>query len=216
MQEEKSGRWRIGGGQKTQPGQEVRWECTPYLLVPPDCPIHTCPACPVLNLTSPAADRNKAKEMKINCRLTDLEPLELSPPLSTPSSALLHAPPPTPPLPHSTPRVSSHSHTQPCPRYVHSARSSHAIRAHSSPALTSLSRRVQAQFLREYKLVVVGGGGVGKSSLTIQFIQAHFVDEYDPTIVRSVLSSLAPLAPLDSRLDRERLGGKEEAGEGLG
>jgi len=39
-----------------------------------------------------------------------------------------------------------------------------------------------AQFVREYKLVVVGGGGVGKSALTIQFIQSHFVDEYDPTI----------------------------------
>jgi len=54
--------------------------------------------------------------------------------------------------------------------------------------------------LREYKLVVVGGGGkqnvlavpvlqlnlivsdVGKSALTIQFIQSHYVDEYDPTI----------------------------------
>ncbi|PVG04102.1 ras protein [Serendipita vermifera] len=33
----------------------------------------------------------------------------------------------------------------------------------------------RAQFLREYKLVVVGGGGVGKSALTIQFIQSHFV-----------------------------------------
>ncbi|THH16406.1 hypothetical protein EUX98_g9304 [Antrodiella citrinella] len=40
----------------------------------------------------------------------------------------------------------------------------------------------RAQFLREYKLVVVGGGGVGKSCLTIQFIQSHFVEEYDPTI----------------------------------
>jgi GTPase KRas len=38
------------------------------------------------------------------------------------------------------------------------------------------------QFTREYKLVVVGGGGVGKSCLTIQLIQSHFVDEYDPTI----------------------------------
>lgn len=36
--------------------------------------------------------------------------------------------------------------------------------------------------LQEYKLVVVGGGGVGKSALTIQLIQSHFVDEYDPTI----------------------------------
>ena len=81
----------------------------------------------------------------------------------------------------------------------------------------------KSQYLREYKLVVVGGGGtslffipffspaalcclfcalsfyrhqlvfrfdlclprslgVGKSALTIQFIQSHFVDEYDPTI----------------------------------
>ena len=37
--------------------------------------------------------------------------------------------------------------------------------------------------MSEYKLVVVGGGGVGKSALTIRLIQPdHFVDEYDPTI----------------------------------
>ncbi|CAL1267068.1 unnamed protein product [Larinioides sclopetarius] len=33
-----------------------------------------------------------------------------------------------------------------------------------------------------YKLVVVGGGGVGKSALTIRFIQSYFVTDYDPTI----------------------------------
>ncbi|KAI8384584.1 ras-like protein [Radiomyces spectabilis] len=37
-------------------------------------------------------------------------------------------------------------------------------------------------FVREYKLVVVGGGGVGKSALTSQFVQSQFVQEYDPTI----------------------------------
>ncbi|KAH8991349.1 ras-like protein [Lactarius hatsudake] len=37
-------------------------------------------------------------------------------------------------------------------------------------------------FLREYRLVVIGSGGVGKSALTIQFMHNHFVDEYDPTI----------------------------------
>ena len=36
--------------------------------------------------------------------------------------------------------------------------------------------------MSEYKLVIVGGGGVGKSALTIQLIQNHFIDEYDPTI----------------------------------
>ncbi|MEQ2206832.1 hypothetical protein XENOCAPTIV_003471, partial [Xenoophorus captivus] len=45
--------------------------------------------------------------------------------------------------------------------------------------------------MTEYKLVVVGAGGVGKSALTIQLIQNHFVDEYDPTIeVRSRGSSI--------------------------
>lgn len=41
---------------------------------------------------------------------------------------------------------------------------------------------MSANNIKEYKLVVVGGGGVGKSALTIQLIQSHFVDEYDPTI----------------------------------
>ena len=34
----------------------------------------------------------------------------------------------------------------------------------------------------EYKLAVIGGGGVGKSALTIRFIQNHFIGDYDPTI----------------------------------
>ncbi|XP_072016789.1 ras-related protein R-Ras2-like [Amphiura filiformis] len=33
-----------------------------------------------------------------------------------------------------------------------------------------------------HKIVVVGGGGVGKSAITIQFIQSYFVSDYDPTI----------------------------------
>lgn len=45
--------------------------------------------------------------------------------------------------------------------------------------------------MKEYKLVVVGGGGVGKSALTIQFIQSHFVDEYDPTIEDSYRKQVA-------------------------
>ena len=45
--------------------------------------------------------------------------------------------------------------------------------------------------MTEYKLVVVGGGGVGKSALTIQLIQNHFVDEYDPTIEDSYRKQVA-------------------------
>ncbi|CAJ0942228.1 unnamed protein product, partial [Mesorhabditis belari] len=36
--------------------------------------------------------------------------------------------------------------------------------------------------LPKYRLVIIGGGGVGKSTLTIQFFQKQFVDYYDPTI----------------------------------
>jgi small GTP-binding protein len=36
--------------------------------------------------------------------------------------------------------------------------------------------------LKEYKIVVLGSGGVGKSALTVQFVQGIFVEKYDPTI----------------------------------
>ena len=34
----------------------------------------------------------------------------------------------------------------------------------------------------DYKLVVLGSGGVGKSALTVRFVQGIFVEKYDPTI----------------------------------
>ncbi|KAH7912357.1 P-loop containing nucleoside triphosphate hydrolase protein [Hygrophoropsis aurantiaca] len=43
----------------------------------------------------------------------------------------------------------------------------------------------RAQFLREYKLAVIGSSGVGKTALTIQFTQGHFVAGYEPTIDES-------------------------------
>ena len=36
--------------------------------------------------------------------------------------------------------------------------------------------------MSEYSLMLIGDEGVGKSALTIQLIQNHFIDEYDPTI----------------------------------
>jgi len=36
--------------------------------------------------------------------------------------------------------------------------------------------------MREYKVVVLGSGGVGKSALTIQFVSNQFNEKYDPTI----------------------------------
>lgn len=36
--------------------------------------------------------------------------------------------------------------------------------------------------MRDYKLVVLGAGGVGKSCFTVQFVQGVYLDTYDPTI----------------------------------
>lgn len=36
--------------------------------------------------------------------------------------------------------------------------------------------------MRDYKIVVLGAGGVGKSSITVQFVQGVYVESYDPTI----------------------------------
>lgn len=76
--------------------------------------------------------------------------------------------------------------------------------------------------MTEYKLVVVGAGGVGKSALTIQLIQNHFVDEYDPTIEVSgsghgvSLSACFPLVLLylTSNPEHAWLGFKSELEQG--
>jgi len=39
--------------------------------------------------------------------------------------------------------------------------------------------------MSEYKLVVMGDGGVGKTALTIQLTSNHFIEYYDPTIESS-------------------------------
>ena len=36
--------------------------------------------------------------------------------------------------------------------------------------------------MREYKVVVLGSGGVGKSALTVKFVSGNFMEKYDPTI----------------------------------
>eukprot|EP00122_Pirum_gemmata_P009487 Pgem_evm1s8755 len=33
------------------------------------------------------------------------------------------------------------------------------------------------------KIIMLGSGGVGKSAITIQFIQSTFMEIYDPTII---------------------------------
>merc|ERR1712242_597859 len=51
------------------------------------------------------------------------------------------------------------------------------------------SRGGQAE-TQEYKIVVLGGGGVGKSALTIRLVTNNFLEEYDPTIEDSYRKSV--------------------------
>ncbi|NXJ06536.1 RAP2C protein, partial [Odontophorus gujanensis] len=41
--------------------------------------------------------------------------------------------------------------------------------------------------MREYKVVVLGSGGVGKSALTVQFVTGTFIEKYDPTVFLKLL-----------------------------
>ena len=44
--------------------------------------------------------------------------------------------------------------------------------------------------LKRYRLVVLGDGGVGKSALTLQYVQHNFIDYHDPTIEVTMLAGL--------------------------
>lgn len=44
----------------------------------------------------------------------------------------------------------------------------------------------QSSHTQTYKIVVVGGGGVGKSAITIQFIQVSDLDYHTNNIVDSI------------------------------
>lgn len=63
--------------------------------------------------------------------------------------------------------------------------------------------------VQTYKLVVVGSGGVGKSCITIQFIQSYFCSDYDPTIEDSYTKRLV-IDDVPAKLDILDTAGQEE------
>lgn len=73
-----------------------------------------------------------------------------------------------------------------------------------------MSRQNERQsYAQTYKLVVVGGGGVGKSAITIQFIQSYFVTDYDPTIEDSYTKQCV-IDDIPAKLDILDTAGQEE------
>jgi small GTP-binding protein len=63
----------------------------------------------------------------------------------------------------------------------------------------------------EYRIVVVGAGGVGKSALTVMFIQGTFLTKYDPTIEDSYMKQVE-VDGVACTLDIMDTAGQEEFG----
>ena len=45
-----------------------------------------------------------------------------------------------------------------------------------------MSSSAASNEVKRYRIVVLGDGGVGKSALTLQYVQHNFIDYHDPTI----------------------------------
>ena len=61
----------------------------------------------------------------------------------------------------------------------------------------------------DYKVVVLGSGGVGKSALTIRFVTDNFLEDYDPTIEDSYRKQIS-VDEECARLDILDTAGQEE------
>lgn len=75
--------------------------------------------------------------------------------------------------------------------------------------MSKQSERYAQNLKSNYKLVIVGGGGVGKSAITLQFIQSYFAPDYDPTIEDSYTKQCV-IDDIPAKLDILDTAGQEE------
>jgi len=64
--------------------------------------------------------------------------------------------------------------------------------------------------MRQFKVVVLGAGGVGKSALTVRFIQDVFLENYDPTIEEAYRRTITVEGETSSSLEVLDTAGAEQ------
>ncbi|KAG6811207.1 hypothetical protein H0H92_008569 [Tricholoma furcatifolium] len=57
--------------------------------------------------------------------------------------------------------------------------------------------------MKQFNIVVLGAGGVGKSALTVRYVKNVFVENYDPTVEGTVLLSAPPCTAAHRRVIEE-------------
>ncbi|KAH3744949.1 ras family small GTPase [Pelomyxa schiedti] len=155
------------GAGAAQPSQTAKPQPAAQPVAPPASQVQA----------QPQAQVQPQPQASIQPQQTQAQPQAATTPVS---STVTPGPTPTPstsPTPTSAPQ-STATPANPTPDLKQNRRSAKVpMKPEERQAMLT-----QASGANSYKVVVIGGGGVGKSAVTISFVQNHFIAEYDPTI----------------------------------